>query len=110
MEIYGKKFTTRQLRRRVGNMDQIAGIRTVTLDDGNERPTRAALVKTGAGLDFTVLLDRCLDISAASFGGKAMGWRSVTGDVAPQYYEAEGLRWLRSYFGGLLTTCGLRKV
>jgi len=110
MEIYGKKYTAQELRRRVGNMDQIAGVRTVQLDDGNERPARAAILHTGAGLEVTVLLDRCLDIASASFNGKAMGWRSATGDVAPQYFEAEGLRWLRSYFGGLVTTCGLTHV
>ncbi|MCP4638777.1 MAG: aldose 1-epimerase family protein [bacterium] len=110
MEIYGKKYSVRDLRRRVGNMDQIASIRTVQLDDGNERPTRAAIIRTGSGLELTVLIDRCLDISAASFGGKAMGWRSTTGDVAPQYFEPEWLRWLRSYFGGLVTTCGLMNV
>jgi len=110
MDIYGTKYTLKELRRRVGNMDQIAGVRTVLLDDGNERPTRAAVFHTGAGLEFTVLLDRCLDVPSASFCGKAMGWRSTTGDVAPQYFEAEGLRWLRSYFGGLVTTCGLTHV
>ncbi|MCL4694615.1 MAG: aldose 1-epimerase family protein [Candidatus Hydrogenedentes bacterium] len=110
MEIYGKQFSVRELRKRVGNMDQIAGVRTVQLDDGNERPARAAIIRTGSGLELTVLLDRCLDITSASFEGKAMGWRSTTGDVAPGYYEAEGLRWLRSYFGGLVTTCGLMNV
>lgn len=110
MEIFGKTYSVDELRRRVGNMDQIAGIRTVLLDDGNERPSRAAIIHTGSGLEFTVLLDRCLDIPSASFNGKAMGWRSATGDVAPQYYEAEGIRWLRSYFGGLVTTCGLTQV
>lgn len=110
MEIFGKKYSVNDLRRRVGNMDQIAGIRTVRLDDGNERPTRAAIINTGGGLEVTVLLDRCLDIAAASYNGRAMGWRSATGDVAPQYFEAEGLRWLRSYFGGLVTTCGLTHV
>ena len=110
MELYGKTYNVRDLRRRVGNMDQIAAIRTVQMDDGNERPTRAALIHTGSGLELTVLLDRCLDIASASFCGKAMGWRSTTGDVAPQYFEAEWLRWLRSYFGGLVTTCGLINV
>lgn len=110
VEIYGKKYKVAELRRRVGNMDQIAGIRTVQLDDGNERPTRAAMLHTGTGLDVTVLLDRCLDIPAASYNHRAMGWRSNTGDVGPQYFEAEGLRWLRSYFGGLVTTCGLTHV
>ena len=110
MELYDKHYSVKELRKRVGNMDQIAGVRTVTLADGNERPTQAAIVKTGSGLEVTVLLDRCLDIASASFQGKAMGWRSTTGDVAPQYYEAEGIRWLRSYFGGMVTTCGLTRV
>ena len=110
MEIYGKKYSAKELRKRIGNMDQIAGVRTIALEDGNERPTYAATIKTGSGLEITVLLDRCLDIASASFQGKAMGWRSTTGDVAPQYFEPEGIRWLRSYFGGMVTTCGLTRV
>lgn len=110
MVINGKRYSVTELRKRVGNMDQIAGIRLVQLDDGNERPTRAALIHTGSGLELTVLLDRCLDIASASYRGRAMGWRSTTGDVAPQYFEPEWLRWLRSYFGGLVTTCGLINV
>lgn len=104
------QYDVESLRKRVGNMDQIAGVKLVQLDDARERPTRAALFHTGSGLTFTVLIDRCLDISTAAYQGKALGWRSTTGDVAPAYYEAEGIRWLRSYFGGLLTTCGLRNV
>ncbi len=110
MNLYGKELSKDDLRRRVGSMDQVAGIRTVQLQDGNEHPMRAALVHTGTGLEFTVLLDRCLDIASASFQGKAMGWRSTTGNVAPQFYEAEGLRWLRSFNGGLVATCGLMNV
>ncbi len=110
MELYGKKRTVRELRRRIGNMDQVAGIRSVQFDDGNERPSRAALVHTGSGLEFTILLDRCLDIAAASYKGKPMGWRSRTGDVAPQYFEPEGIRWLRSFTGGLVSTCGLTQA
>ena len=110
MEIYGKKLNVKQLRQRIGNPDQVAAIRSVTLDDGNERGVRAAQFHTGSGLDFTVLLDRGMDLSAASFQGRAMGWRSTTGDVAPAHFEPEGIRWLRSYFGGLVTTCGLSNV
>src|SRR5437867_4121789 len=107
MKLRGKDYSAGDLRRRVGNMDQVAGVRLVQLDDGNERPTRAALIHTGSGLELTVLIDRCLDIASASYCGRAMGWRSTTGDVAPQFFEPEWLRWLRSYFGGLVTTCGL---
>lgn len=110
MDIFGKQYTPNELRRRIGNMDQIAGIRLVQLEDANERTGRAAIIHTGGGLEITVLLDRGMDIASASHNGRAMGWRSTTGDVAPQYYEAEGIRWLRSYFGGLVTTCGLTNV
>ncbi len=105
--LFGKQYTQDELRRRVGSMDQVAGIRTVQLDDGRERPTRAAYIHNGSGLALWVLVDRCLDVSAASYNGIPMAWRSRTGDVAPQYYEAEGVRWLRSFFGGLVATCGL---
>ena len=110
MHVHGLDQDAQALRTRIGNMDQIAGIQLVQLDDGNARSTRAAIVHTGSGLHFTVLLDRCMDIAHASYQGKAMGWRSPTGDVAPAYFEPEGIRWLRSYFGGLLTTCGLTNV
>lgn len=56
MFVYKKKYSVADLRRRMGNMDQIAGIRMVTLDDGNERPARAAIIHTGSGLELTVLL------------------------------------------------------
>lgn len=110
MDIFGRSLTKDDLRRRVGNMDQVAGIKMVQLDAANERPARAAVFHNDTGLVVTILLDRGMDISSASYQGKPMGWRSTTGDVAPQYYEAEGIRWLRSCFGGLLTTCGLMNV
>lgn len=110
MEIFGKKYSITSLRKRIGNIDQIAGIRQVVLEDGNERPGRVAWIRTGSGLDLTVAIDRGMDIPSAYHCGRALGWRSTTGDVAPQYYEPEGFRWLRSYFGGLLTTCGLTRV
>ena len=110
MMTHWKALDKDALRRRVGSMDQIAGIRLVELADGRERPGRAAMVHTGSGFEFTVLIDRCLDVAAASFCGQAMGGRSKVGDAAPQYYEHDGKNWLRSYFGGLVATCGLINV
>ena len=101
MQLYGKKYSVSALRRRVGNMDQVAGIQQVTLDDGNERPVRAAIIRTGGGLEVTVLPDRGMDIASAYHNGRALGWRSTTGSVAPQYYEAEGFRWLLVILAGL---------
>ncbi len=99
-----------EMKKYAGQIDQIAGIQTSILQDGKAFPSRSAFVYNGSGLEFSVYLDRCMDISHASYKGIPIGWRSTPGDVAPFYYEPEGIRWLRSYFGGLLTTCGVTNV
>ena len=99
-----------EIKRYVGRLDQVAGIKTFILQDGKAWCSRCASIYNGSGLEFNVYLDRCMDISSARYKGIPLGWRSTPGDVAPFYYEAEGIRWLRSYFGGLLTTCGLTNV
>jgi len=91
-------------------MDQICGAKRVELADGPERGLPATLVHTGSGFDFTVLEGRGLDISMASFHGIPLCWRSATGDVHPAYYEHAGLGFLRSFYGGMLLTCGLTNV
>ncbi len=64
-------------------------------------------VRTGSGLEFSVLIDRGLDIGPASFSNAPLAWRSPAAFAHPAYYEPAGLGWLRGFGGGLLTTCGL---
>jgi hypothetical protein len=64
-------------------------------------------VDTGGGFRFTVLPDRGLDISLASYKGVNLVYLTPNGEVHPAFYEPEGLGWLRTFFGGLVTTCGL---
>lgn len=105
--LFGKTFTRADLERRVGGMDQIAFVRPCTLDDGRGRGVAAFEVSTGGGLDFTVLADRALDILDFRHNGRSLCWHSGLGAVSPALFEADGLNWLRSFFGGMLTTCGL---
>src|SRR5262245_59653992 len=105
--LWGRDWSRRELEQRVGDMRQVAGIRLLQLDDGVERGGRAAEVYTGTGFSFMVLVDRGMDISRADFCGRALAWQSMTGDAHPAYFEPEGLGWLRSFYGGLLVTCGL---
>jgi len=107
-ELFGKPMNPKDLAQRVGRMDQVAGSRPFVFDDGPARGMRGIDVWTGSGLTFTVLPDRCLDIGSARFGGRALGWESSTGPVAPERFEPQGFAWLKSFHGGLLTTCGLR--
>ncbi|MEM0011439.1 MAG: aldose 1-epimerase family protein [Candidatus Bathyarchaeia archaeon] len=107
MRFAGKSWTKEEILRRVGDISQIGGARLVELGEGRERGVRAVDFRCGNGFNFTVLPDRGMDISYAEYQGKALGWISATGQVAPYYFEPEGFGWLRSFFGGLLTTCGL---
>ncbi|HEY3285477.1 MAG TPA: aldose 1-epimerase family protein [Armatimonadota bacterium] len=108
--LYGKSYTKEELLKHVGSISQIGGVRSITLEDGTERGSRALEFRTGTGLEFTVLADRCLDISNAAYRGQSLAWRSSTGDVAPAYFDPEGMNWLRGFFGGLVATCGLTQA
>jgi len=105
--LFGKTYTREQLLRRVGDIAQIGGPRPIELQDGNQRGVRAVDCATGTGFQFTVLLDRGMDIGPASHRGRPLAWHSMTGAVHPAFHEPEGLGFLRTFHGGLLCTCGL---
>ena len=106
-EIFGREYRREELLRLTGDMSQIAGTKQYELLEGKGRGVRALDVWTGTGFFFTVVLDRGMDISEARYRGKSLCWKSSTGVVHPHFFDARGLEWLRSFFGGLLTTCGL---
>lgn len=98
-----------QLLRRVGCVEQIGGIKDYTYNDGKAKGVRAIEVNTGS-FRFIVLPDRGMDIAQAFYKEKAVSWISKTGITAPEYYEKDGKYWLRGFYGGLITTCGLSNI
>jgi hypothetical protein len=106
----GDPLTRRELLRRIGRLEQVAGIEPFVFDDGPARGVRAFRFRTGGGLSFDVIPDRGMDLSFAEHRGMPLAWLSPNGVVAPSFYEPEGEGWLRSFPGGLLVTCGLRNV
>jgi hypothetical protein len=104
------KNTQNSILEHVGSMQQLAPVRRVAYLEGRSKSVEAIEVDTGAGLSFSVLLDRALDLGDARWCGRSLSWQSSAGIVAPSYYEREGTGWLRSFGGGMLTTCGLRNV
>jgi hypothetical protein len=91
------------------NALQLGGIRTGTLDApgaGGGCSTRVALFDTGAGLRFTVALDRGGDIVDASFNEFALAYLTPNGLLPPSPAYHTGVEWLRGWAGGLVTTCG----
>ncbi len=103
----GKNWTREELVSRIGDPLQIAGARGAVLTDGKADGVRAVEVATGSGLCFTVLPGRGMDIPFASYKGKALGFHSGTGITSPAYYSEPGLEWRRSFYAGMLTTCGI---
>ena len=109
-KLFGKNYTKRQLLDRVGDISQLAGSRVGQLTQGNERGADLIEVFNASGLNFTVLPGRSLDIAAATYKGMSLCFRGNTGDVGPAFYEPQGFGWMRGFFGGLLTSCGLTFV
>lgn len=95
---------------KISNHHQIGGIETSVLDNGPGRGTRIAWVNTGAGLRYKIVIDRALDIADAFFNQYSLAWISHGGVTRPDSYANKGFEWLRSFGGGLVTTCGLSHI
>lgn len=107
MLFHGRRWNRDDLVDRVGDLDQLGGITAATLDDGPAAGLRTLTVCSPGGLSFTCLPDRGLDIGWADWRGTPLAWRSPVGEIAPTFAEHTGQGWLRTFGGGLLTTCGL---
>lgn len=95
---------------KVTNAAQVGGIETAVLDNGTGRGTRVAWINTGTGLRYKVVLDRAMDIFDAFYNQHSLTWLSHTGITTPEPFSDRGADWLRTFGGGLLTTCGLSHV
>jgi len=102
-----KEWSKKELLSFIGDPHQLAGARPSILTDGKGEGVKAIDVNTGAGMHFMVLPGRGMDIPEAFYKGKTLHFFSGTGITSPAYYEEPGLGWLRSFFVGLLTTCGI---
>lgn len=90
----------------IGNNYQIGGTRHYRLTDGNSNDCRCIDVRTGSGFEYTVVCDRGLDISLASYKGTNLVYLTENLESNPAFYDCWETEWLRTFSGGLLTTCG----
>jgi hypothetical protein len=95
---------------KISHTAQVGGIETSVLDNGTGRGVRIAWVNTGTGLRYKVVLDRAMDIADAFYNQHSLAWLSHTGITPPAPFSDKGADWLRTFGGGLLTTCGLSHV
>jgi hypothetical protein len=109
MDVHGFELSHAELEERTADLEAVGGIRQVVLDNGVERGVRALDMRTTAGLELEVLLDRGMDIGAARLAGVPFGWRSGNGFRHPGLHEHNdegGLSWMRA-LDGLIVTAGL---
>lgn len=106
----GQGLLNQNWKGKISNVAQLGGIETSVIDNGPARGSRIAWINTGTGLRFKVLLDRAMDIADTFFNQHSIAWLSHVGVTSPQPFSNTGLDWLKTFGGGLLTTCGLTHV
>ena len=102
----GRRNPFLNAKSKIINSQQLGGIETSVLDNGPGRGTRIAWVNTGSDLRYKVVIDRGLDIADAFFGPHSISWHSFGGITSPTRALDKGLDWLRSFYGGLVISCG----
>jgi hypothetical protein len=107
VQLYGRSWTRAELTRYVADMGQLGGVRPVTFQDGPEAGVRALEFRTGAGLSFTVLAERAMDVGLAEIDGVPLSFMTGVGYAHPAYYSGHGSDWLQTFPGGLFVTGGL---
>ncbi|MCD8349163.1 MAG: aldose 1-epimerase family protein [Planctomycetaceae bacterium] len=108
--LFGNDYDRAALLRRIGNLNQVAGIREYTYSSGSADGVKAIEINTGP-LSFEVLPSRCLDISRLSFKGIPAAYLSKSGIRHPSYYtKTDPTAFHDNFFAGALSTCGLHNI
>ena len=98
------------LLKHLGNLDQIAGIREVTLQGGRGSGMRLAEFYNAAGLRFSVMPDRGMDLLDLSYKGINLSFQTKNGAVSPFAFSPKNGEFTAQWSGGALVTCGLDHV
>lgn len=99
-----------ELLKQLGNIDQIAGIRESRIMRGRAEGIEIAEFYNNAGLRFTVVPDRCMDIYDLSYKGVNLSFHSQNGLTSPLAFDPGDGEFSEQWPGGMLVTCGLDNV
>lgn len=106
-QLYGKNLNRKQLEKYTGAPWQAGGVRKMRFVEGPEDGTEVIQFETGTGLYFNVLPSRGLDIASTKYCGASISFDIPAGEAHPAYFDPRGVQWLKTFFGGLVTTCGM---
>lgn len=100
----------KELLKKLGNIDQIAGIREYEILRGRQEGIKAAEFHNAAGLSFTVIPDRCMDLYDFSYKGTNISFHSQNGLTSPLAFDPGDTEFAEQWPGGMMVTCGLDNV
>ncbi len=107
MSFNGEPLQVAELRHRAANLSRLAGITHITIAGARGIGVRALELRNGSGLSATIVADRALDALELNFRGIPLTWLGPGALASPQSCPATLEDFERSFFGGLVTTCGL---
>lgn len=105
MSLFGTDLI--EARRYLGSLRQVARVDSFVEQEGPARGARRMRMVTGGGLEIDLHPDRALDVGQVTIGGIPVAWIEPQGISSPWFYDPHGAGWLRTFGGGLVTTCGL---
>ena len=100
----------RELLRKVGNIEQLCGVRELQCISGKASGLRLFQIHNAAGLEFSVIPDKCMDIFDFRFRGVNLAFISKNGLVGNQWYNSVNTEFLDYWGAGMLCTCGLENT
>ena len=100
----------KELYRYTGYVSQVYGVRRVTYADGSARGMAAIEAETGAGLRFSVLEGRGLDLYEMSYKGVNLTFRTKNGLVSGERFSTVPGEFGRTMNGGMMFTAGFLNV
>ena len=109
MYISKKKYSQKEILEKVGDISQLVGLKKYELKEGMANGTCAIDFKTDR-LTFTVLPGRGMDIAWFSYKDIPIAYISKSGVVSANLNSTYHNEWLKGFFGGMLTTCGMSNV
>ena len=94
----------------IGHAAQMYGVTPFEYTDGKARGMRGLELCNGGGIRLVMLPDRGLDILKLEYKGVNLSYLSKGGISSPEFYIPDGYGFLKNFFVGFLTTCGLRHI
>lgn len=99
-----------ELFKYTGDLSQVFYAKKYRFSGGKADGMLAVDINNGAGLQFTVLADRAMDIAALSYKGVNFSYIAKAGYAAPAFFDDKGDGFKKTFTAGFLTTCGLTQA